>query len=217
MAVLRHIDPYTVFIPRKNKQLEARLDRTHVRCGRLQWAVKGEIWKRAGEFQGQHCHVVGKGPSLDRLTGFPDQQPVFAINESIIKVESLDLQNQIWATQLDHPKREVYVPTQAHMFCPPHRVKEYLALGIPCTIISHGEIGQHKKCLSVLYVMGIAKLLGFTAMQLWCFDACMIGNTDYAACVGYPPHLHGSPKRFLKHRRIIERAAGKLELIWKMP
>lgn len=212
MALLRYPNPYIIILTRRNLQLEQQLDAEYIRINSRErrWAVKGDLWKRKNEFTG-HCHIVGKGPSLDNLTTFPDSQPIFGINEAIVKLGELDLQNQIWGCRQDAHKIAIDIPKNVHMFCPPKFIEKYTALGVSFTVVTAAELKHAHNCLTVVYALTIAEILGFTKAILWCFDACMTGETNYAKCIGYNPG--GDPARFLKHRKIIERS--KLEIEWR--
>jgi hypothetical protein len=49
-------------------------------------------------------YIVGKGPSLQYLTeSFFDNGPIITLNESILKIESFNLSNDIFAMQKDGP------------------------------------------------------------------------------------------------------------------
>lgn len=200
----------TFRLKRRNAPVEGILDKALIRINprELLWIQKGKLWERKDDFKNQHCHIVGKGPSLDALTEFPDEQPVFCINEAVQKVEKLGVTNPLFATQLDPPKGPKYLPLQATMIIPARRYQTYKSLRhIICSPL---ELGLRDNCLSALYVLSIAKVLGFVKAIMWAFDAVKNGNVDYARCVGQSPTRGGDPKRFLSHGESIKKHAEKL-------
>jgi len=67
--------------------------------------------------QGEICWIIGKGVSLDSLR--PEHigdGPIIALNHAIIKVEELELENEIYSLQADGvhmvlPKRAILLST----------------------------------------------------------------------------------------------------------
>lgn len=207
----------TYRLKRRNESVEHLLDKALIRVNprELIWIQPGKLWQLKNEFRNQHCHVVGKGPSLDKITGFPDSQPVFCINESIVQIEGLAIDNPLFATQIDPSKRkELYLPKRATMVIPFRRVETYKS--VPHIACSPLELGLKETCLSALYVLAIAKVLGFTKAFMWAFDAITSGNVDYARSVGQSPTRGGDPKRFLSHGESIQNYAARtgIELVF---
>ena len=107
VANIRKFADGTFGIPRRNATIEGIIDKDFVRfpneprwypahpCGN-----KFECLRPI--FSGKPCYIIGKGPSLDRLTAdyFDRTSPILAVNESIHKIESFDLPNPIFMMQI---------------------------------------------------------------------------------------------------------------------
>ena len=167
-------------------------------------------------FQGKPCYIVGKGPSLDRLTptDFPlKDSPIICINESIHKVESLPIENKLFILQQD---------TWLKSTCKPAKDTTIMVLNYSCqhwyadirdkVCFHFAELGLRKRHLSCIYAIALAKLCGATAFKLLAFDASLNKDTGYARAIGYEPEQGGSRDRFLTHRLTILREANPVPL-----
>jgi len=198
---------------RHNRQLENYLNKHFTRCDRaLRWAIKGPIYDLENQYSGE-CTIVGKGPSLDRLSDFENQAPVFCLNEAIQKVETLDCENELFAVRQDPPKGKLYLPKRATLIITKMRAKLYREAP-KVILVTPYEFQQAPNCLTVLLTLKIIRLLGFSVVHMRCFDACTKGDTAYADCIGFSAATGGPPDRFLGHRAKIEHAAQDLQLIW---
>lgn len=198
------------FVPRTDHKLIKALDERYTRVGNeLRWCPKsrGEqcIKELTEVFKGKDCYIVGKGPSLDHLsaTDFPNPDGIIiAVNESIHKVESLQLPNKTYMIQQDNWLKDTCRPKRADLLLAyPSR---YWYADCPNKYVFHfADIGLKKNSLTVIYAIAIAKLSGAIHLEMMCFDACTAQNLDYAKCVGYEPSKGGKPSRFLTHKTSI--------------
>jgi len=167
-------------------------------------------------FEGKDCYIVGKGPSLDNLSieDFASNDlPIICVNESIRKVESLDLPNKLFMIQQDAWLTNT---------CKPSKTGTTLLLGTACQhwyadvtekyCFHNLDIGLNKQQITAIYAIKIAQHCGATGLKLLCFDAAMSQNTGYAQIVGYSPLAGGDPKRFLNHREGLLKHAEPLLL-----
>jgi hypothetical protein len=209
-----------IILIRPNRAQEALLNRLLVKVGDLEWAVANntasEITKMKDIYKGIECNIIGKGPSLDRMTELPNL-PTICINESIRKVEDLinppgaiyciqqdaHLKNTCWSSRgtmllpyitqswyNNHPKVITYTPS---------------SLGLKDNY--HG--------LSIIMAIRIAKLWGIEKINFYACDAAMNSNTEYAKCVGYDPTRGGDPNRFIRHVKSIEEQLGGMTFEYK--
>lgn len=165
-------------------------------------------------FEGKECYLVGKGPSLDKLSkaDFDNPRlPVICINESIHKVETLDLPNKVFAIQQDAWLKDTCRPEFAGLILSyscrywyPDVAEKY--------IFHYSQLGLKTNNITVVYALSLAKTFDSTGFRMLCFDACMNKDTGYGKCVGYTPDRGGSPDRFLSHKRTILKAAEPLPI-----
>lgn len=172
-------------------------------------------------FRNRVVSIVGKGPSLDHLksTHFTNPHgPVFAINEAVHKVEGLGIKNQIILLQQDFGLGSTCTPSFESTIPMISIVAEGCTKGIKNRFIYNPHEYQNTRhTLSVLVAISIAKQYGAVGFRLYCFDACVSGNTGYASVIGYEPTKGGNPKRFLSHRKRIDLATEGYQVEWIIP
>lgn len=203
---------------RKHAQAEAWLDARFKR-------TKNELrWKKHMTpslnleglrpfFTGKHCYIIGKGPSLDRITAdcFADSDaPIMCCNESIFKIESLNLDNPLFMIQQDmslqntcRPKKET-----SRILVSEHS-QHWYSMDMNRYVYNAIQLGVQDSQLTAICAIEIAKMLGTVSIDMCCFDACVTKEIAYAQCVGYSPIKGGKPERFLTHRRHIEKHLPK--------
>jgi len=196
-------------IPRRNREIEAVLDRIGERIpNQLRWWPKLKDTKSFEKLkhlvEGKTCHIVGKGPSLDNLTEehFGDGA-IITLNEAIHKVESLDLQNPIMAIQQDVPLGAASWSEKGMMLVPPAAAHIYH---------NHPDLYTYTYTqlslvdrLSVSVAIGIAGYFKATDIKMLCFDAYTHKNLEYAKVIGHPSSKGGAPERFLKNNLRMEK------------
>ena len=203
----------TITLTRSNKQAEKILDRLYTRCKHdLRWfpktiSIKG-IEELIDKFNGKPCYIIGKGPSLDKISekDFNFDYPIICINESIHKIETLKLDNFIIGHQQDAYLKNTCKPEYSAILLP-EALEYWYADYLNKYLYRKADYKFNRSNLTVLMSMAIAKRLGTIKFILLAFDSCIDGNIEYAKCVGYLPIKGGDPKRFLGHKkRIIEYA-----------
>ena len=211
-------------IPRDNREAEAYLNKHYRRVpGERRWFKTVHAPQSLDTlipiFKGKKCFIIGKGPSLDRLTedAFDDESaPIIAINESIHKVELLQIKNPMFAIQQDMGLRDTCMPKRGAIIVSAH-AQHWYAEELNKYVYDCRELNLESTQLSVICALTIAKKLGTTSFDLICFDACVNGTMDYAKCVGYEPTMGGDPRRFLKHRKHIEKHIEGYHVNWVIP
>lgn len=217
---MRQFPDGTIWLPKPDAKKEAELDKTHDRIpGELKWVLRSED-QGLEKFKNIHqdveiAYIVGKGPSLDKLTGlyFNPKLPIFAINEAIHKLERLGLHltNPLYCVQQDWNLRKTCQPKYGKHFL---SRSAYVAAANPNSHAYNPKLlGATGNSLSADIAMRIAAKMGVKMCMFYGFDASINKNTSYAKEIGYLPDIAGDPKRFLGHRKILERSAKELNLL----
>ena len=151
-------------------------------------------------FKGQTGYIIGKGPSLDKLSpnDFDDTGPIIAVNEAIFKLEQLDLENQTFLVQ-DPALREFAKPTKITVILE-ERICGFYRIYPNKLQYSRINMGLPHKVLSAIVAIRILKQWGVTRIVMLAFDACINEDTRYAKIVGYPSDEIRPAKRFLGHK-----------------
>lgn len=157
-------------------------------------------------FRDKEVTIIGKGPSLDRLTLDEDGGPIICINESVHAVEKLTTGSRlIVAMQQDEdlmetcrPSRGILITNVRHLYSDFARKYHHDGLGLQSTHITVEE------------AIELCKIWGARSIVFKCFDSCTNGSLDYARSIPYPSYQGGSPRRFREHKERIVSACGKL-------
>jgi len=211
-------------IPRNHREAEKYLDAHYRRVpGEKRWFKIAHVSKKLEEletvFKDRHCYIVGKGPSLDDLThqAFSDAEaPVIAINEAIHKVESLGLPNPTFVLQQDMGLRDNCLPQSSGIFISQH-AQHWYAESLNKYVYDPVALGLQNSQLSVICAIEIAKKLGTVSFDLISFDACVNRKVAYAKCIGHDSSVGGNPKRFLSHRKHIDKHIKGIKTNWVIP
>jgi hypothetical protein len=214
---IRKYNDGTYGILRKDKETEAFLDSILCRVpGQLFWypAIEpGEDFRNLRSvFEGKQVYMIGKGPSLDRLTkpDFDDPKaPIICINESIHQVEKLNLPNPTFVLLQDARLKATCLPIKATVIIPPELTYWYSQSH---HIILVSEFFNKFKDRGVTAVIGTRICNYFGALKIVClaFDACIDGNCRYAESIPYKPGNDAA--RFKSFCTQIKNAAGPLPI-----
>jgi len=140
------------------------------------------------------AYIIGKGESLNFIDeSYFDDSDIFCINESIIKIESLKLNNKIYSMQKDGhspeylnncpiedcnkcPKSMVY-PKKSILLLHEHESKNCLK-GYENKLFFDNEVnGLNKFDHSAMSCVRLCKLWGYTELILYCFDSVTANKT----------------------------------------
>lgn len=210
---VRRFKDGTFGIPRKHRQAMAELDANFVRVpGELKWYAKGKSGHDINDLRpilkGKYIYMIGKGKSLDRLSkeDFPNPDAVImCVNESIHKVESLNLPNVTLAMQHDVRLQRECLPKRAAIIINPALLHWYHDIENKY-VLSPPFVDEPRACLTSILGLKLAKKFGCLKITFLCFDACIDGSLDYADCIGHTPARGGDPQRFLEHCQRIKLA-----------
>jgi hypothetical protein len=192
----------SVFLPKRDKEIEAYLDAHHIRTpNELRWYLKPQDATPLDQlrpfFDGKIVYIIGKGPSLDKLgtRHFEPDHPIICINDSVHRIEGLDLSNPIFVIQQDTWLKDRCRPKQATLIVSPQAAYLYEDIKNKY-IFNQIELGITKQTITVCWGIQLAKYYGAINLIFLAFDAFTIGNTDYANSIGYPSSDFSTPKRF---------------------
>ncbi len=170
----------------------------------------------------QRAFIVGKGPSLDTIEKISDQLStgvIFALNESIHKIESLGLSCPQYCVQQDSELKSdcvPYHPQTVHLMNSWQDVmgdkrKRHVQKSdwSPDAVLYRPHDFKESECsLSAIMALKLAAFMGIDKVTFCCFDA-MINNWNgpvtYANCVG--KQREGSHR---SHDAVIMIEAGKI-------
>jgi len=212
----------TFMIPRVARDVRKMLDSKYIPLkNENRWYLPivgcSEISELLPIFEGESCYLIGKGKSLDYVTkeDFPiEEAPIVCINESIHKIETLDLPNPIFCIQHDAALKNTCKPKKGKIIVGYYASKHYDG---DIYIYYPELLGLSRSSLTAECAIKIVIGLNTQQIILMCFDGSTTGNTDYAKCIGYPSSLKGAPNRFLDHKNRIERAIDGLDCRWVTP
>lgn len=224
MRITTHVDG-TFTIPRRNREVMSYLDENFERVGRNELRWKRRSFPNLGidnlkqVFENKTVYIVGKGPSLDYLTKehFKDDSSIIiALNEAIHKVETLGLKNPTFMLQQDMALRNTCKPKKASIFISMHAQHWYSDFKNKY-IYNPRKMNLTGSQLAAICAIEISKRLGAKDFQMVSFDACVTKETAYAKCIGHDSTAGGDPKRFLKHRKFLDRRLAGYIVKWITP
>ena len=226
---IRELPDGSLAITRKHKEAEAYLDEHYDRYTKndLRWfpkpVVKGDLTLESVKhwFKGKKVHLVGKGPSLDKLTREDfEEGPIIAINHAIKKIDELfpeaDSKHPVFVIQQDARLRDLCMPKHGIAFIS-EMCKHWYASHKRTIQISIKELAKRPAEITVVVAINLIKKLEGRELKLMCFDAAVTGDTDYAEIVGEPATIGGPPARFKGHKIKILAAARGWEIEWFIP
>jgi len=160
------------------------------------------------------CYIIGKGPSLDGLT-IEDfgPGPIIAINESIVKIESLGLTNPTYSLQQDGKSECMRRPQKATLLLSVNSAQWYSNY-TPRQVYSFTELGLMPNIFSAITAIAFAKKIGCKKIVFMCFDACTCGDASYAntGVTYYDPN--NSLGRFQRYCDIIKLSLAGMPAEW---
>ncbi len=156
---------------------------------------------------GSRAFIVGKGPSLDtveKIRDTLDTGVVFCLNESIHKIESLNLAAPTYCVQQDSELERDCVPLRSIHFmnCYQHRPntddwrhlplrRKYRMQKSPwnpdAVLYDPRFFNESSGTLSAIIALALARHMGISSATLCCFDAMINGYQGpmtYADCIG---------------------------------
>jgi hypothetical protein len=201
----RQLDDGSICLVRGNKRAEQYLDDNYCRVkNELRWwplKMDPTVIKDLKGIHKGEITIIGKGPSLDKLTKEQITGVTIALNEAFKITEKFGVQ---YGTQLDAWMKDACTPTTGTLFVSP-RAKVHYPGNDKVKLLDPRQLSLGATPASLEYAIALAIHMGATSIRLLCFDALANGNCDYAKAVGYSPTNMGDPKRFLKHDKILEK------------
>lgn len=194
----------TFSIPRTHGPAEMLLDKTFKRVGKLRWAIP--IYERDELVIGDRVAIIGKGPSLDKLTAndLVEYDTIICINDSWTCLPELNGDERLIICQVDpgFGLKNCVAP----MIVSQNNIAEFRDSPHDIHCRSTHVDGQISACIAI----AVCKEYGCKSIDLYAFDASVSGVTGYATGIGYTPDGPGSPSRFLRHKAQILKSLGSL-------
>lgn len=154
--------------------------------------------------EGQPALIVGKGPSLDKLTKqmIPEECIIFACNDASLKITAMDLPNPVYGCQIDKTQLDVQNQDGVIPVTDPVCLEFYE--NNPKTIVMHH--GHYPKVIPVCGTIAgtVAVYMGCSPIVLIAFDGAYGGDCEYAKVIGYSAQRGGAIGRFKGHKKRIE-------------
>jgi hypothetical protein len=197
-----------ITLPAHNKEVEQELDKRFFRFGTdLRWHEKYESDDREPTFQKlfppkqDHVYIVGKGPSLDRITkdDFNGEDLVICCNDSVNPIHEMELDNPVVMMQLDRNKTLINKYQELALLT---KQAQSVSNSMNFIIFTPYEFGCTIRRITATSAICFAKFFGIRKITMMGFDACVTKETQYAKSVGY--EVSGNSKRFLNHLKFID-------------
>lgn len=200
------------------------LDARFARVGDFRWKYSLEGRKTYREllpfFKGREVVLIGKGPSLDKITEADFDNPdatVICINESIHKVASLAITNPIFAMQQDSALHNKCTPARGALIVSSQAANHYDEFE-PKYIYAPFHLTASPNTLTVCCAIRMALQLKAARFVLACFDSCVTRDCGYAEVIGYEPDRNRQSRfRFLSHRQLILADLKDTPHRWHLP
>ncbi|MCK9463140.1 MAG: glycosyltransferase family 77 protein [Proteobacteria bacterium] len=210
---IRWLADGSFFLARCKRETAAILDLQFIRVGKqFRWipmqATSFFIILKPF-FNHKEVYIIGKGPSLDELVedDFPDSEtPIICLNESIHKIETLNISNPLFVMQQDVGIKDSCLPKRGTMIVSTQAKNFYTnkGLGDRLFVFSPFALRLQEATLTVRCAIALARTLGSNKIVFYGCDASMkVGAFDYAKCIGYKSTRGGRVERFAKHKQII--------------
>lgn len=129
-----------------------------------------------GTHAGQTAWIVGKGPSIRYLKRADfGEGPVITINDSVAKVQLMEIENKIYSLQKDgYPENMVRPGAGVTLILQyPYYSDGWFADHEPTLYVDPvGELGfQEATVMSIRMTIALAKIMGCTSINLMCCDS----------------------------------------------
>jgi hypothetical protein len=132
----------------------------------------------AGRHRGETAWLVGKGPSLLRLSAAHiGSGPVFAINDAILQVRALHLPNVVYTAQKDAGSFHGWpgiqpVPPEILMVSAKESIDAFVDYSPRLVVDAMKDLGMPSwSCSSVEWIAATLRVMGIGRVVFLCFDA----------------------------------------------
>lgn len=180
------------------------------------WYLRPEIFFTLDllldEYKSKIGYIIGKGPSLDKLTknDFSDPGVVLCCNDSVHHILSLELEQSIYLVQCDPDAGTIDVS-----------IPVIIALTCTQLYLEKDEVYYGgKKEFGDMYISPVgclaiasAKLFGCNKLIMMGFDGAFGGSCEYADIIGYSSTKHSrgmQSRRFKDHKSRLLKNIGDI-------
>jgi hypothetical protein len=137
--------------------------------------IRSTTFPLRGIHTGQTATVVGRGPSLLRLTSADfGSGPVIALNHSLIQIRNLGLTNPLYSMQKDgclvppmDPETVILAAAQSKR-CWPNYPKRY--------VIDVTKLGMTVSAMSTTFAVAMAHIMGCSRVRMLACDGYTVGD-----------------------------------------
>lgn len=205
-----------LWIARPDKETENVLNQNYIREDNTWYPQPSgqTVEGLKGTAKGQTATIVGKGPSLNRLTpSVFSNGPIICINESIKIIDKMYPNLATFGIQTDGELRERCRPQNATLLLGIGCRGWYSDLGNRIVFNPKQDLGTKEGQITAIYALHFCKLMGCVGVNMVAFDAATTQDIGYAE--GKPIKYPGEKvagERFLKHKAMIEDVASDLGL-----
>jgi 2-polyprenyl-3-methyl-5-hydroxy-6-metoxy-1,4-benzoquinol methylase len=165
----------------------------------------------------EYCYIIGKGPSLDKVTekDFKDypKAAIYCCNDSIKKIEKLDLPNPIYVLQQDAELGNQCYTEKGILIVHARAAHHYKGMKNRIRFFPQ-QLGEVLN-LTVILALQLAHKMGSRKVIMIAFDSMVTQSVQYANCIGYAATRGGDPNRFLNHKSRAKPWLDKFEkVVW---
>jgi len=127
---------------------------------------------------GEVCYIVGKGPSVNSFRDY-GPGPIIALNESIQRLEALNLSNPLYSLQQDGKPQCMVRPERATLLLS-EQSQNYFKDYTPRIVYSQTkDLKIQDKIISAVSAIEFARAFGCKSIVFIAFDAVTGKNSDY--------------------------------------
>jgi len=207
---VKYLNEEQMALPRRHKQAEAYMGQRFIPTHRrLQWFINHQHSSTsislAELFHGaKAAYVVGKGPSLDRLTAetFKEDWPIVCINQAGTIVEKLGLPNPLYVVQQDFKGERTSYIKNGTMILSTNASHHYRDIDNKYIYVP-SDLRKTEASLTTNCALELLAQAGVRKVAFVAFDG-MNGTGGYATKLERPATFGGSPNRFIRHGQMIQ-------------
>jgi hypothetical protein len=213
-GTVRRSGPNWILI-RSDQEQEKKMDQSYLRVGMRRWIdlpADSHIKRFKDRYKGKAAYIVGKGPSLTKLTkkAFETGCPVFAVNEAFTTLDKLGLESLIGVQQDNGPGQCLKSSSGAFGLVGPNAWSLYKGVG-NVGLINPGMFNLAVNSLTALLALHLAKYFGCEEYRMYAFDAVTNGNCEYAP--GIKDNTNLPPRRFIRFGAILRKFSPEVQFL----
>lgn len=204
---------YAVLRASKSDLIELEKDYIKIRSDR--WVKRPNKEKNIKDYLDLFtlgCYVIGRGPGLDLVEEikFNKGYPIICINDSVKKIETLDITNPIFAFQQDRQLGTTCLPKDGYLIISTQSYNLFTDTS-KLILFNPYTYGLNETTLSVVCILELLKRAKCKEVIMIGFDAITTGNCSYAKSIDFIDKKQNQ-SRFLNHAKLVEKYKQYLDL-----